>query len=96
MPEQDEPERFYEAMPTPPSDIQAQASGTNPPPLGTDDSYKKALLKGNINIDELGEHNYQEWSETIELYLSAKIFFDEVDGSVSCPDKTIWLNDHEA
>lgn len=31
----------------------------------------------------------------MELYLSAKVLFDKVDGSVSCPDKTLRPNDHE-
>lgn len=98
MPEQEDSERFYEAMPAPPSESQAQASGANfpPPPPGPDNTYKKALLKGDINIKKLGEHNYQEWSQIMELYLLAKVFFDKADGSVSCLDMTLRLNDHEA
>lgn len=86
MPEQDELEQFYEAMSTPPSDGQAQASGANTPP-GPNNMYKKALLKGDVKIDKLGEHSYQEWSETMRLYLSAKVLFDKVDGFSPVPTK---------
>lgn len=90
-------ERFYEAMSVPSSDSQVPTGRTNPLPLpGLDNVYKKALLKGDIKIDKLEEHNYQEWSKTMELYLSAKILFDKVDSSVFCPDKVLWPNDHEA
>lgn len=92
-------EQFNKAMPAPLSDSQALTGGINPLPLPSpspDNIYKKALLKGDIKINKLGEHNYQEWSETMELYLSAKILFDKVDGLVFCPDKILWPNDFEA
>lgn len=47
--------------PASPTDNQGQASGANPlPPSGLDNVYKNALLKEDIKIDNLGEHNYQE------------------------------------
>lgn len=86
---------WYNAYP--PTNTQAQASGVGVrSPLGPDNVYKKSLLEGNIKIDRLGEHNYQEWSETVELYLSAKLLFVIVDGSIPSPDKITWPNDYEA
>lgn len=79
------------------SDSQVLTDGINSLPLpGPDNTYKKALLKGNIKINKLEEYNYQEWSETMELYLSAKVLFDKVDGSVFCPNKVLQPNDYKA
>lgn len=98
MPEQDKSAKwFYKAMPAPPSDSQMPTNKADSPPLASlDNVYKKALLKGNIKIDKLTEHICQKWNEIIELYLSAKVLFDKIDGSIFCPDKALRFNNYKA
>lgn len=85
-------DNFYDAMATalPPT----PTSGHN---AALDNTYEKAILKGDIKVDpKLGDNNWQSWSEAMELLLAAKMLWDKVDGTTPCPNTVLRPKDHKA
>lgn len=83
-------ETFHDAMATP-------AATPSGPSETQDGTYEKAILKGEIKLEpKLGNDNYQTWSEAMELFLSAQLLWDKVDGSMPCPDVIIRPKDNKA
>lgn len=94
---------FYDAMSVPLSLTPASESTRNSTAGAaadgkvTDGTYEKAILSGEIKVDpKLGEDNYQTWSETMELLLSARMLWDKIDGTTLCPVASTRPTDNKA
>ena len=65
------------------------------PILLPDNSYEKAVRKGEIKVKKVNADNYIDWADSMQLWLDAKELWRLIDGSEPMPDRNSRPKDYK-